>query len=312
MFDIIFFQLADVARGDTATFFHIHFAVGFDVERRGLTTQTFRHQLHLQLVVADFKDHFLKEQVQDLLSGIVQCTQNDGCRQFTTTVDTDKQVVFWIELEVQPGTTVRNDACVIQYFTGRVRFTFIAVEEDARATMQLGNDNTLSTVNNESTVVRHEWNFTHVDFLFFNVFYGAFRRFALVDHQTQFYAQRCGIGHATDLTFLNVKHRFAKAVADVLQLGITAVALNREHGTEGCFQAVLPFRILLDKLLERVKLDRKEIWNVQNLWTFTKILTNTFFLGIGVNHRVPQLADKSTHLSDEGTVCATPFCGPEN
>ena len=191
-------------------------------------------------------------------------------------------------------------------------FTFIAVEEDTRATMQLGNDNTLSTVDDESTVVCHEWNFTHVDFLFFNVFYGAFWRFALIDHQTQFYAQRCGIGHATDLTFLNVKHRFAKAVADVLQLGVTAVALNREHGTEGCFQAVLPFRILLDKLLERVKLDRKEIWNVQNLWTFTKILTNTFFLGIGVNHRVPQLADKSTHLSDEGTVCATPFCGPEN
>ncbi|PWD71066.1 hypothetical protein DF213_16445 [Dickeya dianthicola] len=32
------------------------------------------------------------------------------------------------------------------------------------------------------------------------------------------------------------------------------------------------------------------------MWTFPKILTNTFFLGIGVNHRVPQLADKSTHF----------------
>ena len=91
-----------MARGDTATFFHIHFAVGFDVERRGLATQTFRHQLHLQLVVADFKDHFLKEQVQDLFSGVLQRTQNDGCRQLTTAVDTDKKVVFRIELEVQP------------------------------------------------------------------------------------------------------------------------------------------------------------------------------------------------------------------
>jgi hypothetical protein len=144
--------------------------------------------------------------------------------------------------------------------------------------------------------------------LFFNVFYGAFRRFALIDHQTQFNAQRCGIGHATDLTFLDVKHRFAKAVADVLQLGITAVALNREYGTESSFQTILPFRILLDKFLKRVKLDRKEIRYIQNLWTFTKILTNTFFLGIGVNHRVPQLADKSTHLSIERTVCATLFC----
>ncbi|MNP17370.1 hypothetical protein D3C76_1098000 [compost metagenome] len=120
--------------------------------------------------------------------------------------------------------------------------------------------------------------------MFFNVFNGAFWRFALIDNQTQFNAQRCGIGHTTDLTFLNVKYRFAKAVADILQLRITAIAFDWEYGTEGCFQTILPFRILLDKLLERVKLDRKEIWNVQNLWTFTKILTNTFFLGIGVNH----------------------------
>ncbi len=300
MLDIVFFQLTDVTRGNATAFFNVHFAVSFDIERRGFAAQTFWNQLHLQLVVANFEDDFLKEQVKDLLSGVVQRTQDDGRRQFTATVDTHEQVVLRIEFEVQPGTTVRNDARVIQHFTRRVGFTFVGVKEDARTTVQLRNDNTLSTVDNKGTVVGHERNFAHVDFLFFNVFNGAFRRFALVDHQTQFYAQRCGIGHATDLTFLNVKHRFAKAVADVLQLGITAVALNREHGTEGCFQAVLPFRILLDKLLKRVKLDRKEIRYIQNLWTFTKILTNTFFLGIGVNHRVPQLADKSTHLSCGG------------
>ncbi|VGP76385.1 hypothetical protein SB00610_03712 [Klebsiella quasipneumoniae subsp. similipneumoniae] len=184
--------------------------------------------------------------------------------------------------------------------------TFVTVKEDARATVQLRNDNTLGTVDDKGTVVGHERDFAHVDFLFFNVFDGAFRRFALVDHQTQFYAQRCRVSHATDLTFFNVKNRFAQTVADVLQLGITAVALNWEYGTESSFQTILPFRILLDKLLERVKLDRKEIWHIQNLWTFTKILTNTFFLGIGVNHRVPQLADKSTHLPAEGSfLCNT-------
>ncbi len=118
VFDIIFFQLTNVARSNTAAFLNIHFAVGFDVERRGITTQTLRHQLHLQLVVANFEDNFLKEQIKNLLSGVVQRTQNDGRRQFTTTVNTDKQVVFRIELEVQPGTTVRNDTRVIQYFTG--------------------------------------------------------------------------------------------------------------------------------------------------------------------------------------------------
>ncbi|MND83910.1 hypothetical protein D3C80_757860 [compost metagenome] len=304
--NIVFFQLADMASGNTACFFYVDLTVRFDVEGRGFTTQTLRNQLHLQLVVANFKDHFFEEQVKDLLSGVIQRAQDDRCRQLTTTVDTDKQVVFRIEFEVQPGTAVRDDTCVIQDLTGRVSLTFVTVKEDARATVQLRNDNTLSTVDNKGTVVGHERNFAHVDFLFFDVFNGAFRRFTLVDHQTQFYAQRCRIGHATDLTFFNIKYWFAQTVADVLQLGITAVAFNREHGTEGCFQTILPFRILLDKLLERIKLDRKEIRYVQNLWTFTKILTNTFFLGIGVNHRVPQLADKSTRLPQKGSfLCNT-------
>ena len=296
MFDIVFFQLANVTCGDATPFLNVHFAVRFDVEGGRFAAQTLRYQFHLQLVIANFKDHFLEEQVKDLLSGVIQRAQDDGSRQLTTTVDTDKQVVFRVELEVQPGATVRNDTCVIQDLTGRVGLTFVTVKEDARATVQLRNDNALGTVDNEGTIVGHERNFAHVDFLFFNVFNGAFRRFALVDHQTQFDAQRCRVGHATDLTFFNVKNRFAQTVADVLQLRVTAVAFNREYGTESCFQTILPFRILLDELLKRVKLDRKEIRYVQNLRTFTKILTNTFFLGIGVNHRVPQLADKSTHL----------------
>ena len=218
MFDIVFFQLANMARGNTTAFLNVHFTVGFDIEGGGFTAQTLRYQLHLQLVVANFKDHFLEEQVKDLLSGVIQRAQNDGCRQFTTTVDTNEQVVFRVEFEVQPGTTVRDDTCVIQDLTGRVSLTFVTVKEDARATVQLRNDNTLGTVDNEGTVVGHERDFAHVDFLFFNVFNGAFRRFALVDHQTQFYAQRCGIRHATDLTFFNIKNRFAQTVADVLQL----------------------------------------------------------------------------------------------
>ena len=117
VFDLIFFQLANVARGNTAAFFDIHFAVGFDIKRGGFATQTLRDQLHLQLVVADFESDFFKEQVKDLLSGIVQRAQDDGRRQLTATVDTHEQVVFRVKLEVQPGAAVRNDARVIQYFT---------------------------------------------------------------------------------------------------------------------------------------------------------------------------------------------------
>ncbi len=36
--------------------------------------------------------------------------------------------------------------------------------------MQLGYDNPLSTVDHKGTIVSHEWNFTHVDFLLFDIF----------------------------------------------------------------------------------------------------------------------------------------------
>ncbi|MNI01979.1 hypothetical protein D3C81_594130 [compost metagenome] len=88
--------------GDTTAFLNVDLAVGFDIKRSSLTTQTLWNQLHLQLVITDLENYFRKEQVKDLLSGVVQCTQNDGRRQFTATVNTYKQVVFRVKLEIQP------------------------------------------------------------------------------------------------------------------------------------------------------------------------------------------------------------------
>ncbi|MNI61235.1 hypothetical protein D3C73_1164960 [compost metagenome] len=60
-----------MARSDATTFFDVDLAVGFDIKGGGFTTQAFRHQFHLQLVVANFEDNFLKEQVKDLFSGVL-------------------------------------------------------------------------------------------------------------------------------------------------------------------------------------------------------------------------------------------------
>ena len=73
-----------------------------DVEGRGFTAQTLRHQIHHQLASLTLETDGFEEGGQDLLGTEVQGAQNDGGRQFATTVDTDKQVVFRIELEVQP------------------------------------------------------------------------------------------------------------------------------------------------------------------------------------------------------------------
>ena len=102
MLDTIFFQLTNMTRGNTAAFLYVDRAVRFDIEGGGFATQTLRHQLHLQLVVANFEHHFFKEQIENLFSGVIQRAQNDTGRQFTTTVDTDEQVVFRVKLEIEP------------------------------------------------------------------------------------------------------------------------------------------------------------------------------------------------------------------
>ena len=74
-------------------------------------------------------------------------------------------------------------------------FAFIVVEEDARAAVQLGDDDPLGTIDDKGTVVGHERNFAHVDFLFLDVLDGAGSCFTVVQNQTNFNAQRRGVGH---------------------------------------------------------------------------------------------------------------------
>ncbi|CSB25963.1 Uncharacterised protein [Vibrio cholerae] len=60
--------------------------------------------------------------------------------------------------------------------------TLIAVEEHAWASVQLGYDNPLSTIDYEGTIFCHERNFAHVDFLFFNIFDSTCWRVFIKDH----------------------------------------------------------------------------------------------------------------------------------
>ncbi len=102
MLNAIFFKLTNVARGNTAAFLNVNAAIRFNIKRSSFATQALWHQFHLQLVVANFIDNFVKEQVKNLFSGKLQRAQNDSGRQLATTVNTNKQVVFRVKLKVEP------------------------------------------------------------------------------------------------------------------------------------------------------------------------------------------------------------------
>ena len=279
------FQLVDMASGDTTTLLDNNLAfVVLNVQNRYFTTQALRHQLQAQALAFHVEYVGGVERVQHFFSGVAQRTQQYRRRQFATTVDTYEHAVFRVELEVQPRTAVRNDSRGVQELTGAVRLATVVVEEYARGTVQLGNDHTLGTVNNEGTVLSHQGNFTHVDFLLFDVLDRFVRRFFVENDQTNFYPQRYGVSYATQHAFFDIKRRFAQAITDILQRSIAGVADDRENGFEGRMQAhvaeLIFSRSRLQEFTIRIQLDGQEVRHIHDVRQLAKVLADTFFLSV--------------------------------
>ena len=114
----------------------------------------------------------------------------------------------------------------------------VMVEEDARRTVELGDDDPLRTIDDEGAGFGHERHLAHVDFLFLDVLddAGTRRGIAIVNHQAQQDAQGGGVGRAAQVAFAHIEGRFAETVTDVLQHRVPGVALDREDGLEGGMQ----------------------------------------------------------------------------
>ena len=161
---------------------------------------------------------------------------------------------------------------------------FVVIEEHTGRTVELRNDNPLSTVDDEGTVLGHQGDLPHVDFLLFDVFDGLVRRVAIVDDQANLDTQRSGIGHATQLTLFDIERWRTETVAHVLQGRIAGEALDREHGLERRVQANLVAlvgrTILLEKVVVGIKLDGQQVRHIHHLGQFAEILADAFFLSI--------------------------------
>jgi hypothetical protein len=91
--------------------------------------------------------------------------QQDRDRHLAATVDAEVQQVLGVELEVQPGAAVRNDAGREQQLARAVGLALVVLEEHARRTVQLRHDHALGAVDDERALVGHQGHFAHVDLL---------------------------------------------------------------------------------------------------------------------------------------------------
>ncbi len=283
-------EFTDVARGDTATGFHDHLALGLDVEAGGLAAQALGNQVQLHLTLAEMEGVGFEEHGEHLLGVIAKCAQQDTGRQLAAPVDAYEQVVLGIKLEIQPGTAIRNHAGGEQQFPGGMGLALVMVEEHARRTMQLRDDDALGAIHHEGTILGHERHFAHVHFLFLDVLdgLGAGRRILVIDDQAHQGTQGRGIGEATQLTLLDIKARLTQPIAHIIQGGGAGITGNGEHRLEGRMQppvlAIPGPALRLQKVAIGIQLRGEQVGDLQNARALAEILTDAFFLGEAIGH----------------------------
>src|SRR3546814_15624569 len=104
-----------------------------------------------------------------------------------------------------------------------MRLALVVVEEHARRTMQLRDDDALGAIDDERAVVGHQRHFAEIDLLFTHVLDALFLRLAIEDHESHRHLQRRGLGHRPDAELLSAEGRRANAILDALPLGRSVV-----------------------------------------------------------------------------------------
>ena len=148
--DLGAFQLAHMTGGDALAGFDDDVLAHAQVEVQGFATQALGHQFEFcAILLAEMENIVLEEDLEHLLVGVAQRAQEDCHRQLAAAVDTREQGVLWIELEVEPRAAIRNHAGAVQQLARAVRLAAVMIKEHARRTVQLRDDHTLGTVDDE-------------------------------------------------------------------------------------------------------------------------------------------------------------------
>lgn len=123
----------------------------------------------------------------------------------------------------------------------RMALALVVVEEDARRTVHLGDDDALGAVDDERAVVGHERHVAHVDGLFLDVL-DRLRAGILIDiehDEAQRHLQRRGIGQVALAAFVDVELRRLELIGNEFQHRSAGKIGDRENRLENGLQALV-------------------------------------------------------------------------
>ncbi len=169
---------------------------------------------------------------------ITQRTQQRGHRQFTLAVNTNVDDIFRIKFEVQPRTAIRNNAGGEQELTRTVGLATVMIKQNTGRTVHLADDNALGTIDDERTVLGHQWHVAHINVLLFNIENGACFCFRIdfKDDQAQRHFHRRCIGDAALTTFFDIIFGIFELVVDEIHFCGASKIADRENAAQRFFQ----------------------------------------------------------------------------
>src|SRR5690606_29740586 len=148
-------------------------------------------------------------------------------------VDPHVEDVLRVELEVEPAAAVRDDPGRVEELAGGAVSAFVVVEEHTCGAVQLGDDDPLGAVDDESPGLRHERDLAEVDLLLLDVTDGldAGLLVHVPDDEADHHLERCREAHAALTALFHRVLRLLVRVAYVLvRVGLMELR-NRYNGT---------------------------------------------------------------------------------
>ncbi len=217
-------------------------AVGVDqIVDRLVAAEAIGVERHAPAVLVALVVHLAVERVEDLLAVHAERKQERRHRDLPATVDARMDDVLGIELDVEPGAAIGNDAGGEQQLARGVRLALVVVEEHARRAVHLRHDHPLGAIDHEGAVHGHERDVAHVDVLLLDVLdrLGAGLLVDIEHDQAQRHLERSRIGHAALPALVDIVFGRLELVLDELEHRRVGKVRDREHGLEYGLQALV-------------------------------------------------------------------------
>ncbi len=249
-------------------------------------------------VAGGLVDDGLVEGGENLLAVETEREQQRRHRNLAATVDARIDDVLGVELDVEPGAAIGNDARREQQLAGRVALALVVIEEHARRAVHLRDDDALGAIDDEGAVRRHEGHVAHIDVLLLDVLDRLRLRVGIdVEHdEAQRHFQRRGEGHAALSALVDVIFRRLELVAHEFEQRDLREVGDREDGFEHRLQPLVgtPALRLVDeeKLVVGGLLHFDQIGHLRGFANMSEEFADTLATGESLRRRLSHVASR--------------------